>query len=113
MKNTIAILAVAGTMISSHSVTLPQIANAQAAKVQLAAQHVAKVWKHCSPNNGAVGPFFVIAPGVSASGLFCSQQFFSAKEAVNWACYRNSRGNGYWPQFKNPSYGMPTLFCPY
>ena len=43
MNNTIAILAVAGAMISSHSVTLPQIANAQAVKVQLAAQHVAKV----------------------------------------------------------------------
>lgn len=68
---------------------------------QPASAQAAKSWSHCSPNVGAVGPFFVIPPGFSKAGLNCTLIFFSEKEATNWACYRSGRGNGYWPQIKS------------
>lgn len=79
-------------------VAAPMTASAQSAS-SLA---VKPTWTHCSPNIGAIGPFFVIPPGVSKSGMNCSQIFFTEAAATNWACYRNGRGNGLWPQMTSP-----------
>lgn len=75
---------------------------------QTASAQVAPQWFHCSPNQGAVGPFYVIPPGVKRTGMFCTITFLAEVEATYWACYRNSRNNGPWPQMTSvaPIYGI-------
>lgn len=59
-------------------------------------------WQHCSPNRGAVGPFYVVRTGPASKGMYCGQFFLSAAEALGHACYLKylyvNGGNDKWPQ---------------
>tara|TARA_R110000751_G_scaffold234229_3_gene335589 strand:+ start:215283 stop:215588 length:306 start_codon:yes stop_codon:yes gene_type:complete len=101
MKKVLATLAIAGTVLAGHSFIDMKVADAQGRYT----------WKHCSPNPGAVGPFYIVAPTASTAGLYCSVAYLSAQEAIGNACFRNSHGNGPWPQLSVPSYGMPQFGC--
>ena len=75
---------------------LPQAAMAQSSLTTTA------TWQHCSPNRGAVGPFYVVRTGPASKGMQCGQFFLSAGEALGHACYLKYAivfgGNDLWPQ---------------
>ena len=103
MKVAFKILVACGLLTAGNYLTVTPVAVAQ----------VTPVWKHCSPNQGAVGPFYIIPPGMSpGNSRFCSVMYLSAAEATTWACYRNGHGNGPWPQMTTSYYGFGPFFCP-
>lgn len=75
---------------------IPQVATAQSSFP------ATPTWQHCSPNRGAVGPFYVVRTGPASKGMHCGQFFLSAGEALGHACYLKylfvNGGNDKWPQ---------------
>lgn len=85
---------------------LPQTATAQASWV------TTPTWQHCSPNRGAVGPFYVMKSGPQSKAMHCGQHFLSPGEATGMACHNKylfvAGGNDLWPQTTSsvPIYGF-------